>query len=198
MADRKDGGWRYYSQGGSWKIHGVSKVVAVVSVSYRDGRQVRGGVTRVAPLLFAPLIALPRGTRFINFFLFLFLFFLFFSTLPPHARARFSSAQPAARRVTGGGPPRHWLKAWKTGHPRRAIGQGSPLSSSCQSGAWLNLWMIKRWMVSARVVKSPRFEPRSWSFPRFILFTWHVTWRLFHEASRRKLHTIRWISRSST
>lgn len=132
----------------------------------------------------------------------IFFFFSFFSSFffppSPHARARFSSAQPAARRVTGGGPPRHWLKAWKTGHPRRAIGQGSPLSSSCQSGAWLNLWMIKRWMVSARVVKSPRFEPRSWSFPRFILFTWHVTWRLFHEASRRKLHTIRWISRSST
>lgn len=116
-----------------------------------------------------PLIALPRGTRFINFFLFL--FFLFF---PP--RARFSSAQLAARRVTGGGPPDI---DWKLGKLGILIGQGSPLSSSCQSGAWLNLWMIKRWMVSARVVKSPRFEPRSWSFPRYILFTWHVTW-LFH------------------
>lgn len=60
---------RHYSPGGSWKIDGVSKVVAVVSVSYRDGRQVRGGLTRVLLLsaAYRPS-SRRRGTRFINFF----------------------------------------------------------------------------------------------------------------------------------
>lgn len=134
-------------------------------------RQVRGGVTRVAPLLSA---AYRPSSRHAFYQFFSFSFLPFFPS-PSEVLLGSASGTPGDRRR----PTRHWLKAWKTGHPRRAIGQGSPLSSSCQSGAWLNLWMIKRWMVSARVVKSPRFEPRSWSFPRYILFTWHVTW-LFH------------------
>lgn len=83
MAKRREavGGRRHYSPGGSWKIDGVSKVVAVVSVSYRDGRQVRGCCSS------PPLIALPRGgeARVLS---------IFFSLSHPRAK---SSAHLVAR-----------------------------------------------------------------------------------------------------
>lgn len=150
MAKRREavGGRRHYSPGGSWKIDGVSKVVAVVSVSYRDGRQVRGGLTRVLLLsaAYRPS-SRRRGTRFINFFL----------SLSPSSQVLGSPSGTSSGWQRGGGGSRDidW-KLGKVGILVAPFGQARaivPPSCSCQSRAWLNLWMIKRWMVSGPLVK---------------------------------------------
>lgn len=80
----KGGGWRHYSQDGSWKIDGVSKVVAVVSVSYREAGTRRGDEGGAAPLRrLSPFLE----ARVLSIFFF---FFSSFFSLPERGSPRLS------------------------------------------------------------------------------------------------------------